>query len=93
MVEQGLDGYYKIIKDNKTELNTRQQSPKVYDLNASFYFYRREFFELNYKSVMTDKALVYEVPHLCFDIDEPLDFDIMEYLIASKKSGIEIWMF
>jgi CMP-N-acetylneuraminic acid synthetase len=82
MVEQGKDGYYKLVKEGK--FLTRQSAPKVYDLNASFYIFKRSFFE-KYNSVMTPHTLIYEMPHLCFDLDEPVDFEFMEYLLVNKK--------
>jgi CMP-N,N'-diacetyllegionaminic acid synthase len=90
MVELASDGYYKLVKKMEGVLLTRQSAPKVYDLNASFYFYRRNFFEQGFKSVLTDKALAYELPHVSFDIDEPLDFDIMEFLVSNNKLGFTL---
>lgn len=86
MVEQNENGFFTIVKKN-TDGNvlTRQSAPKVYDLNASFYWYRRSFFNLNLKSPITEKSLIYEMPHLCFDLDHIIDFDFMEYLIANNK--------
>lgn len=83
MVEEGENGFYKLCKQGK--FLTRQSAPKVYDMNASFYIYKRVFFEQGFQTAMTDKSLVYEVPHPCFDLDEPLDFDYMEYLIENNK--------
>lgn len=90
MVEQGDDGYFKLIKPLSQDVLSRQKAPIVYDLNASFYFYKRVFFDLGLKSVLTDRALIYEVPHLCFDIDNMIDFEIMEFLISTNKLGFEL---
>ena len=87
MVEEGEDGYYKLVKEGK--FLTRQSAPKVFDLNASFYIYKRSFFK-RYDSVMTPHTLIYEVPHLCFDLDEPIDFEFMEYLIVNKKLDFDL---
>ena len=32
-----------------------------------------------------DKSLIYEVPHLCFDIDDPIDLEFMNFLILKNK--------
>ena len=85
MVELAGDGYYKLVKPSGKNLLTRQSAPKVYDINASFYFYRRVFFENQFKSVLTEKALAYVVNHMSFDIDETIDFEIMEFLISNNK--------
>ncbi len=85
MVEMNEDGYVHLSKKLEGTFLTRQSAPKVYDLNASFYFYKRSFFDTNLKSPITDKTGIYEMDHFCFDLDHPIDFDFMEYLITSKK--------
>ena len=75
MVEQQKNGYYGLIK--KGVFLTRQSSPEVYDLNASFYFFKREFFEEGC-STINDRSMIYIMPHICFDLDHPIDFDFME---------------
>lgn len=87
MVEENRSGFYELCK--KGEFLTRQSAPKVFDLNASFYIFKKSFFQENYKTVITDRTTVYEVPHLCFDLDNPVDFDFMEYLINSGKLNFE----
>jgi CMP-N,N'-diacetyllegionaminic acid synthase len=91
MVEQNPYGFYSLIKTNFDQtLMTRQTAPKVYDLNASFYWYRRSFFESGEKSAITDKSLAYEMTHLCFDLDHPVDFLFMEYLLQNKKLDFDL---
>jgi len=85
MVEQKENGFYVQVKKFDELVLTRQSAPNVYDLNASFYFYKRSFFDLGYKGAITDKSLVYIVPHICFDLDHPIDFEILEYLKVNKK--------
>lgn len=83
MVEMGESGFYQLCK--KGEFLSRQTTPKVYDLNASFYFYRRDFFTKKYKTPITENSLIYEMPHICFDLDHPIDFDFLSFLIAENK--------
>jgi CMP-N,N'-diacetyllegionaminic acid synthase len=86
MVEENANGFYRLIKTNPDgSVMTRQSAPKVYDLNASFYWYRRSFFDTELKSPITDQSIIYEMPHLCFDLDHPIDFDFMEYLLEHQK--------
>ncbi|MGV8879149.1 MAG: cytidylyltransferase domain-containing protein [Sphingobacteriaceae bacterium] len=85
MVEKQQTGYFNLSKKLDSVHLTRQSAPKVYDLNASFYFYNRRFFDLNYNGVITDKSLIYEMDHTCFDLDHPIDFEFMEYLLVNKK--------
>jgi len=85
MVEKKENGYFSLVKIPDSKFMTRQSAPQVYDINASFYIYRRAFFDDGYKSVITSKAQIYDCKHLSFDIDKPLDFEIMEYLIINNK--------
>ena len=87
MVEQQKNGYYGLIK--KGVFLTRQSSPEVYDLNASFYFFKREFFEEGC-STINDRSMIYIMPHICFDLDHPIDFDFMEYLLINNKLGFDL---
>ena len=87
MVEQQKNGYYGLIK--KGVFLTRQSSPEVYDLNASFYFFKREFFEEGC-STINDRSMIYIMPHICFDLDHLIDFDFMEYLLINNKLGFDL---
>jgi CMP-N,N'-diacetyllegionaminic acid synthase len=90
MVEQQLNGFFSQVKKPEGLLLTRQSTPKVYDLNASFYFYKRKFFELGYKGAITDQSLIYEVPHICFDLDHPIDFEVMSFLMENDKLDFDL---
>ena len=81
MVEEQENGTVDLVKRPATPFLTRQSAPRVYDMNASFYIFRPAFFKRGEKSSITDRSLAYVVPHLCFDLDEPLDFEIMEFLL------------
>lgn len=83
IVEEKEDGFFKLSKDGF--FLSRQSAPKVYDMNASFYFYRKSFFEKGFKSAVTDKSLIFKMNHICFDLDHPIDFDFMEYLLKENK--------
>jgi len=86
MVEEKPNGYFNLVKSNTDgTFMTRQSAPKVFELNASFYWYRRSFFENDYKSPITNESLIYLVPHICFDLDHQIDFYFMEYLIENGK--------
>ena len=88
MVEQKENGYYGLVKAG--EFVTRQSAPEVYDMNASFYFYRRIYFDRKETTVINDCSLIYIMPHICFDLDHPVDFDFMEYLLVNNKLGFEL---
>jgi CMP-N-acetylneuraminic acid synthetase len=83
MVEQKEDGYYELSK--KGDFLTRQSAKPVFELNASFYFYRRNFFDSDLRKVINENSLIYEMKHICFDLDHPIDFEFMTYLIENNK--------
>ena len=85
MVEQKENGFFAQVKQPEGMVLTRQSAPIVYDMNASFYFYKRAFFDLGYNGAITDKSIIYVVPHTCFDLDHPIDFEILSYLIENNK--------
>ncbi|RTY90303.1 acylneuraminate cytidylyltransferase family protein [Flavobacterium sp. GSN2] len=91
MVEENGNGFYSLVKTNPDgSVMARQSAPKVYDLNASFYWYRRSFFDTDSKSAITDKSLIYAMDHICFDLDHPVDFLFMEYLLQNNKLDFEL---
>lgn len=91
MVEQKENGFYYLVKTNPDgSVMTRQAAPKVYDLNASFYWYRRAFFDSDHKNAITDKSLIYAMDHICFDLDHNVDFLFMEYLLQNDKLDFEL---
>lgn len=89
MVEPKENGYYSLIKSSADFL-TRQSAPPVFDMNASFYFYRRSFFKDKIYSTITAKSLIYKVPHLCFDLDHLIDFEFMQFLMENNKLDFKL---
>lgn len=83
MVEPTSDGFCKLVKDGLV-IKSRQAAPIVYDMNASFYFYRRHFFDEGWETALTPKSMYYVVPHLCFDLDHPNDFQVMEIILKER---------
>lgn len=91
MIELDDKGFAVISKSLKEEIMTRQSAPVVFELNASFYIYKRSFFTGNFKSaIQNHRSIPYEISHTCFDLDEEIDFSFMEYLILNDLLGFEI---
>jgi CMP-N,N'-diacetyllegionaminic acid synthase len=88
MVEERESGYFELSK--KGEFLSRQTANPVFELNASFYFYRRSFFNLEKKKVINDKSLIYLMNHICFDLDHLIDFEFMNYLLENNKIDFTI---
>jgi CMP-N,N'-diacetyllegionaminic acid synthase len=83
MVEQKENGYFGLVK--KGNFLTRQSAIPVFDMNASFYFYRRSFFDNLTLGVVNEHSLIYCMNHICFDLDHPLDFEFLSFLIEHHK--------
>jgi len=88
MVEQKENGYFSLIK--KSNFLTRQSAPPVYDMNASFYFFKRTFFDIQNPTTISERSLIYIMPHICFDLDHPIDFEFMEYLLINNRIGFDL---
>ncbi|MEG1463778.1 MAG: acylneuraminate cytidylyltransferase family protein [Mucinivorans sp.] len=89
MVEQKENGYFDKVK-SVGQVFARQAAPIVYDLNASFYIYTKAFFDEGLRGAITSRSLIYEMQHTCFDLDHPLDFEIIEFLIGHNKLDFEL---
>jgi CMP-N-acetylneuraminic acid synthetase len=89
MVELKEDGYVKIVK-NAGDIKSRQQAPLVFDMNASFYIFSRKFMEEDYHTSITEKSLAYVMDHVCFDLDHPMDFTMMELLLKNNLLDFEL---
>jgi len=85
MLEQQENGYFGVSKKPDVPFYSRQQAPKVYDMNSSFYIFKRKYFEGNYTGSLNDKTMIYEISHLCFDVDSLDDFEYLEYIINTGK--------
>jgi CMP-N-acetylneuraminic acid synthetase len=83
MVEKNKHGFYELCKQSKAL--SRQAAPEVLELNASFYWYKKIYFDMNFNSAITNKSLVFIMDHICFDLDEPIDFDFLDYLLQNNK--------
>ena len=89
-VEKKENGYYDVVKKLDSLYMSRQAAPVVYDMNASFYFYTKKFFDEGLRSSETERTLVYLMDHICFDLDNPIDFEFMSYLMENNKLGFEL---
>lgn len=84
MVEEKNDGFYRVVKE-AGDITSRQTSPKVYDINGSIYVYRREALDREKPRAVTERTKVFIMDHICFDLDEPSDYDYMEFLLSSGR--------
>lgn len=85
-VEESNDGYCHVVLAGR--YTSRQTAPKVYDMNGSIYVYRREALDCEDPRAVTPRSIVYVMDHICFDLDEPADYDYLSYLIETGKIRI-----
>lgn len=83
MVEEKKDGFVKLVKSSGGKILRRQDSPIVYDVNASIYFYNRDFLfnEENDSVTSSDRVAIYEMGRNSIDLDEEIDLKFIEFLI------------
>ena len=86
MVQQKPDGFFGVVLGGL--YTTRQSAPKVYDMNASIYVYRRESLMPEHPRAVTERSTIYVMDHICFDLDEPSDFDYLSYLLETGRLKI-----
>lgn len=87
MVEERPDGTVGVCKEPTGTVMSRQSAPKVYELNASIYVYRRDFLmDPANKTPYAGIAYAYEMEESdSIDIDSQRDLEFLEYLIKEGK--------
>jgi CMP-N-acetylneuraminic acid synthetase len=84
MVERRADGKIDLSKRPSVPIASRQSAPKVWDMNASIYFFSREFLMKDPRSFWETDPEIFEMPpESAFDIDEERDFLIVETLMQA----------
>jgi CMP-N,N'-diacetyllegionaminic acid synthase len=88
--------YFNMVEEDKGKISlvkkgdyaTRQSAPKVYDLNASIYVWRKEVLKEK-KSVFLDNSRVYVMPkERSVDIDDEVDFKLVRLLMEEQRGGL-----
>jgi N-acylneuraminate cytidylyltransferase/CMP-N,N'-diacetyllegionaminic acid synthase len=82
MVEKDPTGRVRLVKALDAPFASRQAAPPVWEMNASIYFYRREFLLSGPRSLWEGRPELFEMgPETAFDIDEERDFVIAELMM------------
>ncbi len=83
MVEK-VNGLVQKVKQVDNAPSRRQDAPKVYDMNASIYIWKRQAL-LNYDTLFTDKTTLFIMPEeRSVDIDTDMDWKYVEYILSSR---------
>lgn len=86
MVELDDNGYAHLSKKLENPVFRMQDTPKVYELNASIYMYwKKHLFDMD--SVINDGSIIYEMQdERSIDIDSEVDFKMVEFFIKGESS-------
>lgn len=89
LVEVDADGRVRLSKPPETPLVRRQDAPVCYDMNASIYVWKRAPF-IDKPYLFAETTALHVMPReRSFDIDTPLDLEIVEMLMARKHDRAE----
>jgi len=77
-----------LVKKSKNIIVRRQSAPKIYDMNASIYIFKRLTLKKS-KEIFPKNTIIYLMPEeRSVDIDNTLDFKIVEMLLKKNKYRI-----
>ncbi|GFE51045.1 posttranslational modification protein [Roseobacter cerasinus] len=83
MVEVDQDGSVRLCKPLEGPVTSRQSAPKVYSMNASIYVWHRQSLTRN---LWSGRTKLHVMPReRSIDIDEPLDFRIVELIMQDQR--------
>ncbi len=86
LVEREDCGAVRVCKPLPATVERRQDCPECFDMNAAVYVWRRDTF-LAEPRVFYPDTLLYEMPsERSHDIDTPLDFDFVEFLMSRRQA-------
>jgi len=86
MVEIGTSGFAHLSKTCPSQVASRQAAPSVYSMNASIYCWHSHTLALG---LWGGKTRIHVMPRdRSIDIDELLDFKIVEFLMHSKQGKL-----
>jgi len=88
MVELDDDGYAHLSKQPDTPVVSRQTAPRVFSMNASVYAYRRAHLMHDGRVVGGRARIVEMPPERSRDIDGPLDFAFVEFLVREGHATL-----
>ena len=74
-----------LLKNEKKKIYSRQKAPKVYEMNASIYIFKRNFI-LNNKNIINKSSSLFYMPReRSIDIDDVFDLYLVKQLFKNGK--------
>jgi CMP-N-acetylneuraminic acid synthetase len=86
-VELGENGAVKLSKLLDKPIVRRQDSPECFDMNASIYVWQHEALFKHQTVFNTDTRLFVMPEERSVDIDNELDFEIVEFLMKKRNKS------
>ena len=83
MIEFSANGFAELSKSHSAPILRRQDAPSVYAMNASIYFYSRDYL-INPENIsaISDESICYVMSEMAaVDIDREVDFKFVEFLV------------
>ncbi len=75
----------RVVKKSKKKISSRQLAPKVYEMNASIYIFKRNFL-LKRNTIINNKTEVFFMPReRSIDIDDKFDLYLVKNLLKNEK--------
>ena len=75
----------KVVKKIKNRPVSRQEAPKVFDMNAAIYMWQRRS-KIDYENLISDKTVLYEMPQeRSVDIDSETDWNFVEFMLKKGR--------
>ena len=75
---------YDVVIRKSNMPKRRQDAPKIYNMNASIYIWKRDIL-LNSNNLFTDKTSLYIMPpERSCDIDTFLDLEFVKFILTKK---------
>tara|TARA_B100000767_G_scaffold272512_1_gene300329 strand:+ start:1486 stop:2190 length:705 start_codon:yes stop_codon:yes gene_type:complete len=77
-------GYAGLVCKSKKKIVRRQDAPKIYDLNASIYIWKRKSLLFS-KKLINKRTIFFKMPYVrSIDIDDKLDFIMVEHILKNN---------
>jgi CMP-N-acetylneuraminic acid synthetase len=72
------------INHNPDQLIQTQDLPPVYEENSCIYIFSKDSFQVSGHRIGNNPMLFEIIPSEAWDIDSPLDFDIVDFLMGKS---------
>jgi len=79
-----INNKVQLVKKPAQLVSGRQEAPKVYDINASIYVWKKDAL-MNNDSIFLERTKIYIMPIWARDIDNETDFEFVEFILKKAE--------